>query len=113
MSELKNIIVVGGSGNVGREILAALIDNRDEFGTIAALKREGVPASDVLKGLDSRGVLLIEANYKDKATLVAAFKGTCAPDSTLILGFDVVISTVNVPAFEDQYTFLDAAIEAK
>jgi hypothetical protein len=29
-----------------------------------------------------------------------------------ILGADVVISTVNVVAFEDQYLFLDAAIEA-
>jgi hypothetical protein len=30
-----------------------------------------------------------------------------------MLGADVIISTVNVPAFEDQYAFLDAAIEAK
>ena len=30
----------------------------------------------------------------------------------LILGADAVISTVNVPAFEDQYLFVDAAIEA-
>jgi uncharacterized protein YbjT (DUF2867 family) len=73
---LKNIIVIGGSGNVGREILAALVDKKDEFGTIATLKREGVPASDILKGLERRGVRLVEANYKDKASLVAAFKGT-------------------------------------
>jgi hypothetical protein len=33
--------------------------------------------------------------------------------SELSVGADVVISTVNVPAFDDQYTFLDAAIEAK
>jgi hypothetical protein len=75
MSTFKNIIVIGGSGNVGREILSALIEQKDEFGTISALKREGVPASDILKKLQARGVRILEANFKDKASLVAAFKG--------------------------------------
>ena len=82
MSELKNIIVIGGSGNVGREILAALINRKDEFGTIAAVKREGVPVSDILRGLEKKGVKLIEANYKNKESLVAAFKGMNTPYST-------------------------------
>ena len=53
MSALKNIVVIGGSGNVGREILAALIEKKDEFGTISALKREGVEVSDILKKLET------------------------------------------------------------
>ena len=72
---LKHIVVVGGSGNVGREILAALIDNKDDFGTISALKRKGFPTSGVLKGLNPKGVRILEADFKDKASLVAAFKG--------------------------------------
>jgi uncharacterized protein YbjT (DUF2867 family) len=73
MSSFKNIVVIGGSGNVGREILSELIEKKDEFGTISALKRESVPASDILKKLQARGVQIIEANFKDKASLVAAF----------------------------------------
>ena len=74
MSTLKNIIVIG-SGNVGSAILNALADRKNEFGTIAALKRQGYPTSDVLKGLESRGVKVIEANLKDKDSLAHAFKG--------------------------------------
>jgi uncharacterized protein YbjT (DUF2867 family) len=76
MSELKNVVVIGGSGNVGREILNALLARQDEFGTISALKREGYPTSDVLQNLSKKGVHVLEANFKDKASLVAAFKGT-------------------------------------
>ncbi len=76
MSALKNIIVIGGSGNVGREILAALIEKKDEFGTISALKREGVEISDILKKLENKGVRILEANLKNKESLVAAFKGS-------------------------------------
>jgi uncharacterized protein YbjT (DUF2867 family) len=76
MSALKNIIVIGGSGNVGSAILNALVDRKSEFGTIAALKREGHPTSDVLKGLEKRGVKILEANLKDKDSLAKVFKGT-------------------------------------
>ena len=79
MSALKNIIVIGGSGNVGREILTALIENKDEFGTISALKREGFEVSDILKKLESKGVRILEANFKNKESLVAAFKGSIPP----------------------------------
>jgi NmrA-like family len=76
MSSLKNIIVIAGSGIVGREVLKALVDNRSDFGTISALKREGFPTSDILRGFQAQGVQILEANYKDKASLAAAFKGT-------------------------------------
>jgi len=99
---LKNVIVIGGSGNVGREIIASLLESRADFGTISALKREGVPASEILQKFARVGVQILEANYKEKASLVKAFQGA-----------DAVISTVNAPAFDDQYTFVDAAIEAK
>jgi nucleoside-diphosphate-sugar epimerase len=111
MSALKNIIVIGGSGNVGREILAALIEKKDQFGSISSLKRVGYPTSDVLQKLETQGVNIIEADLKDKESLVSAFKG-CPLNIRIDLGADVVISTVNVPAFNDQYVFLDAAIEA-
>jgi NAD(P)-dependent dehydrogenase (short-subunit alcohol dehydrogenase family) len=113
MSALRNVIVIGGSGNVGREILSSLLARKDEFGTISALKREGYPTSDVLQKLAAQGVHVLEADLKDKASLVKAFKGILSLESEPTVGADVVISTVNVPAFEDQYTFLDAAIEAK
>jgi uncharacterized protein YbjT (DUF2867 family) len=73
---LKNVIVVGGSGNVGREILGALLASKSDFETIATLKRRDAPMSDIVKGFQARGVKVIEANYKDKASLVEAFKGT-------------------------------------
>ena len=84
MSALKNIIVIGGSGNVGREILAALIEKKDEFGTISSLKREGVETSDILKKLEIKGVRILEANFKNKESLVAAFKGSTSPIQKLI-----------------------------
>lgn len=74
-SALKNVIVVGGSGNVGREILAALVANKDDFETICSLKRKEAPISDILKRFQSQGVKVLEADYKDKASLVSAFKG--------------------------------------
>jgi len=74
MSALKNIVVIGGSGNVGREILGALIERKDEFGTISALKREGVETSDILKRLESKGVRILEDNFKNKESLVTALK---------------------------------------
>jgi len=76
MSALKNIIVIGGSGNVGREILAALLDRKDDFGTISSLKRAGFPTSPILQELEGRGVCVVEANFKDKASLASAFKGS-------------------------------------
>ena len=75
MSALRNIIVIGASGNVGREVIRALIANRAQFGTISALKREGAPVSDILKEFQGKGVQILEANYKDKASLVSAFRG--------------------------------------
>lgn len=113
MSALKNIVVVGGSGNVGREILSGLLDRKEEFGTISSLKRAGYPTSGILQKLAPRGVRVIEANLKDKASLIRAFEGTLKISVRLTEGADVVISTVNVPAFNDQYLLLDAAIEAK
>jgi len=98
----KNIIVVGGSGVIGREILNGLLEKKQEFGTISSLKREGVPTSDVLKTFEPQGVHVLEANYKDKASLVKAFTGA-----------DVVISAVTHAAVPDQILFIDAAIEAK
>ena len=115
-SELKNVIVVGGSGNVGREILVALLANKDDFGTIASLKRKEAPISDILKRFQAQGVKVLEADFKNKASLVSAFKGLSfnrSKQANQFLGTDVVISTVNVPAFNDQYLFVEAAIEAK
>ena len=115
-SELKHVIVVGGSGNVGREILAALLANKDDFATIASLKRKEAPISDILKRFQAQGVKVLEADFKDKTSLVLAFKGLSFDrfnEADQFLGIDVVISTVNAPAFNDQYLFVDAAIEAK
>jgi uncharacterized protein YbjT (DUF2867 family) len=71
----KNVIVIGGSGNVGREVLAALLEKKHEFDSISSLKRKGYPTSDILKEFEAKGVRVIEADYKDKASLVEAFKG--------------------------------------
>lgn len=60
---------------MGREILSSLLARKDEFGTISALKREGYPTSDILQNLSKKGVHVLEANFKDKDSLVAAFKG--------------------------------------
>jgi uncharacterized protein YbjT (DUF2867 family) len=77
MSALRNVVVIGGSGNVGREILAALLARKDGFGTISALKREGFPTSEVLQHLENQGLQVLEANLKDKNSLVPVFKGIC------------------------------------
>jgi uncharacterized protein YbjT (DUF2867 family) len=75
MSALKNVVVIGGSGNVGREILSALLARKDEFGTVSALKRQGHPTSDVLQRLATQGVHILEADLKNKASLIKVFKG--------------------------------------
>jgi uncharacterized protein YbjT (DUF2867 family) len=75
MASLKNIVVVGGSGLVGRAILKDLLANKADFGAISSLKRESFPTSEVLQTLQSQGVQVLEANFKVKASLVAAFKG--------------------------------------
>jgi uncharacterized protein YbjT (DUF2867 family) len=80
MAALKNVVIIGGSGNVGSEILAALLAKKDEFGIISALKRKGFPTSDILQELSARGIRVIEANYKNKDSLVTAFKGTSLLD---------------------------------
>ena len=56
-------------------MLSALIDRKEEFGTISALKREGFPTSDVLLQLEKKGLRVLEANLKQKDSLVPVFKG--------------------------------------
>jgi uncharacterized protein YbjT (DUF2867 family) len=75
MSVLKNVVIIGGSGNVGREILSALIERKADFGNIVALQREGVAVPEVIRGFEKQGVRVIEANLQDKSALIAAFKG--------------------------------------
>ncbi|KAF3916853.1 hypothetical protein ABW20_dc0109871 [Dactylellina cionopaga] len=91
-STLKNVAIIGASGNIGKIILGGLIDSA-QF-NVTAISRS---TSDVTF---PRGVTVIRTDFSDE-DLVAAFKGQ-----------DVVISVVGATAFGEQKKFVDAALRA-
>ncbi|KAM0148892.1 hypothetical protein ACHAPG_009754 [Botrytis cinerea] len=90
------IVLAGGAGNVGREVLEALLaEGKHE---IRVFSRKEVP------DLSSEGVTVNVVDYSDKAALVNALEGV-----DTVLSF---IITFNDPNNQSQINLIDACIEA-
>ncbi|KAK6341657.1 hypothetical protein TWF696_008726 [Orbilia brochopaga] len=89
----KNVLIIGGSGNIGAPIVAAL--SAEPSVAITILTREDS------KSTFPAGIPVKKADYNSHSSLVAAFKG-----------HDTIISIVNTFAVESQFKFIDAAVEA-
>lgn len=93
-STLKNIVIIGGGGNLGQIILRSLVASPDL--SITALKRPGstsiFPTSSNLK--------IIESDYS-LDSLVSIFTGQ-----------DAVISIVGATGISEQKIFVDASVKA-
>lgn len=93
-SEIKNVLVVGASGNVGKSTLKALSEDGFQVtGLSRSLAADGVPA----------GVKCINSDYS-AASLVDALQGQDAVVST--------VSSTEPGALELQQALIDAAIAA-
>ncbi|KAJ5115918.1 hypothetical protein N7456_000266 [Penicillium angulare] len=91
-SILKNVVIIGGGGNIGKMVLDALISS-GQF-NITAIQRQESEATF------SPGVKAIKSDFSD-SSLEEAFKGQ-----------DAVISTVGATGFTEQQKFVDAALRA-
>ncbi|EWC44738.1 hypothetical protein DRE_06516 [Drechslerella stenobrocha 248] len=89
----QNVLVLGGSGNLGGPILAAIA--ADPSFNVTVLTREGS------KSTFPAGVPVKRADYTSHDSLVAAFKG-----------HDTIVSVVATDRAIDQIKFVDAAVEA-
>ena len=103
MASVKSkILVVGGTGYLGRHVVAA--SARLGHPTVA-LVRDTAPADPakaaLLKSFQDAGVTLLKGDLYDQASLVSAVKGA-----------DVVISTVGSLQIADQTRLIDAIKEA-
>ena len=101
-SEKSKILAVGGTGYLGRHVVAA--SARLGHPTFA-LVRDAAPSdaarAALLKSFQDAGVTLVKGDLYDQASLVSAVKLA-----------DVVISTVGAPQLADQTRLVDAIKEA-
>ncbi|KAF3916378.1 hypothetical protein ABW21_db0206333 [Orbilia brochopaga] len=89
----KNVLVIGGSGNMGTPIVAALAAEPSINVTI--LTREGSTSTF------PSGITVKKADYNSHDSLVAAFKGQ-----------DTILSLVGTHVTDTQIKFIDAAVDA-
>ncbi|KAE8394149.1 hypothetical protein BDV23DRAFT_147960 [Aspergillus alliaceus] len=91
------IAIAGGSGNVAREIIDALLAVKKH--DILVLSRKEVPAGEA-----PQSITWVKADYEDPKQLVQALQGVHT-----VLSF---VSTVDDPASTAQKSLIDAAVEA-
>ncbi|KIN03226.1 hypothetical protein OIDMADRAFT_18549 [Oidiodendron maius Zn] len=89
---LKNVVIIGASGTVGKLVLEAFVD-APQF-NVTLLSRSSSDATF------PAGFTVRKSDYSE-ADLVAAFKGQ-----------DAVVSVVGLAGFGDQKKFIDAAVSA-
>jgi hypothetical protein len=92
MSEIKNVILIGATGNLGPTILSAFLDSSFN---VTVLSREGSSSTF------PSNVKVIRADYSSTDSLTSAFKGQ-----------DAVVSLVGTFGFTEQQKLIDAAIAA-
>ncbi|OCL12347.1 isoflavone reductase family protein-like protein CipA [Glonium stellatum] len=91
-SEIKNVLLIGASGNLGPSVLKEFLDS--PFNVSVLSRQES-------KSTFPSGVNIIKADYSSASSLASALKGQ-----------DAVISIVGGIALGDQQKFIDAAIAA-
>ncbi|KAF2017190.1 NAD(P)-binding protein [Aaosphaeria arxii CBS 175.79] len=92
MSDIKNVILVGATGNLGPSVLDAL---RASSFNVTVLEQH------TLSSIFPSDVKVIRADYDAPDALRSAFQGQ-----------DAVVLTVGAPAIPDQPRYIDAAIAA-
>jgi len=92
MSTIKNVTVVGASGNLGPSIVQALLSSNF---TVTAFTRADS------KSTFPTGVHVTKVEYADRTSLVTALKGQ-----------DAVVSAIATPALLQQKAIIEAAVEA-
>ncbi|KAK6357894.1 hypothetical protein TWF730_007251 [Orbilia blumenaviensis] len=90
---IKNVLLIGGAGNIGAPILAAI--TAEPSLNVTVLTREDS------KSTFPAGTVVKKADYTSHESLVAAFKG-----------HDTIVSNVATHAAIDQLAFVEAAVEA-
>lgn len=94
-TSVKNVCVVGASGNIGLPITKALVSS-GLFQVSALTRPTSTPSAEL-----HDSVTILRASYSDKAALVGALKGQ-----------DAVICTIGTANNADQDALIDAAAEA-
>ncbi|KAF3939601.1 hypothetical protein ABW19_dt0202126 [Dactylella cylindrospora] len=90
---IKNVLIIGASGNIGSPIVSAI--SAEPSLNLTILSREGSNSTF------PAGIPAKRADYSSHKSLVAAFTG-----------FDAIVSNIAIAAALDQLRFIDAAIEA-
>lgn len=95
-----NVFIVGATGETGKHILNALVDDASiNITCFVRTSSEGKPATQQLK---DRGLKVVYGNLH----------GPLSDLSALLKDIDTVISCVAPPAIKDQIPLVDAAVEA-
>ncbi|KAK0392852.1 hypothetical protein NLU13_2346 [Sarocladium strictum] len=95
-----SVVVVGGSGETGRSIMAALLALPDQF-TVTALARPSSVSNSVFQDFAKLGAIVKPADAQDKDALVP-----------VLTGADVVISCIQLYHAATQNPLIEAAHEA-
>jgi len=91
-SEIKNVLLIGASGNLGPSVLREFLNSPFNISVLSRQESTATFPSDVK---------VIKADYSSSSSLTAALQGQ-----------DAVISIVGGVALGDQQKFIDAAIAA-
>lgn len=91
-----SVAIIGGTGNIGIPATHALVNKGFK---VKVLTRDVQSAKDKIK---LTNVDYVKVDYKDKASLVAAFKG-----------IEVILCPVGAEGIQDQFLWIEAAKEAK
>src|SRR5688572_8060043 len=94
------VVVVGGSGETGRSIMAALLTSPDQF-AVTAFARPTSVSSSIYKDFTSQGATILPVDYEDKPGLVS-----------LLTSVDVVICCLQLNSAAVQDTLIEASHEA-
>jgi len=101
-SEKSKILVVGGTGYLGRHVVAASARlGHPTFALVRDTAASDAARAALLKSFEDAGVTLVKGDLYDRDSLVSAVKLA-----------DVVISTVGAPQIADQTRLIDAIKEA-
>ena len=92
-SKARNILIFGGTGNIGQWIIKAIVENKSDFGSITIFTSPNTYSkkADYVKQLKSKGVEFILGDVTSESDVYGSLNG-----------FDTIISAVGRPVLETQ-----------